>query len=74
MNGEKTHDLRVLDRDYDVGDTLLLREFEPEGKTYTGRTCEVKVTYITSAKHAACAFSPFALHHAMGILSIRRLA
>lgn len=72
MNGEKTHDLRVLDRDYQVGDTLMLREYEPERQAYTGRACEVKVTYITSAKHTACAFSPFALHHAMGILSITR--
>lgn len=71
--GDKTHELRVLDRDYQVGDRLILKEYEPITKEYTGRECEVEVTYITSAKHQACAFSPFALHQGMGVLSIRRM-
>lgn len=72
LKGEKTHDLRVLDRDYGVGDICLLREYDAVEKTYTGREVEVIITYITSAKHEQCAFSPFGLHPAMGILSIRR--
>ncbi len=73
FEGRKTHELRVLDRDYEVGDQLLLREFDPIAKAYTGRKTIVEVTYITSSKHSACAFSPFALHDAMGVLSIKRI-
>lgn len=72
-DGSKTHDLRVLDRDYQVGDICLLREWEPIERKYTGRSCYVQVTYITSSKHGECAFSPTALHPATGILSIKLL-
>ena len=73
FKGEKTHELRVMDRDYQVGDICLLREFSPIEKTYTGRECLVKITYITSSKHNECAFSPFSLHPATAILSISKL-
>lgn len=73
FRGEKTHDLRVLDRDFQVGDKCWLREWEATGRKYTGRSVCVKITYITSAQHAQCAFSPFTLHPSMGILSITRL-
>lgn len=73
LKGDKTHDLRVMDRDYQVGDILLLREYEPILKEYTGRQVRAQVTYITSSKHQECAFSPFALHKATAILSIKRL-
>lgn len=71
FQGLKTHDLRVLDRDYKVGDICILREYEPITKEYTGREVVVEVTYITSKLHEACAFSPFALHPGMGVLSIK---
>lgn len=71
--GEKTHELRVLDRDYRIGDICRLREYEPISKEYTGRQCYVEVTYITSSQHQECAFSPFALHPATGILSIKKV-
>jgi len=71
--GEKTHDLRVMDRDYQIGDVCRLREYDPFTKEYTGRTVYVEITYITSSKHQECAFSPMALHPATAILSIRKL-
>ena len=75
--GEKTHDLRVLDRAFKVGDVCRLREWDPIRACYTGRECFVEVTYITSgsgqAGHNPCAFSPYALHPAMGVLSIKRV-
>lgn len=71
--GEKTHDLRVMDRDYQVGDVCLLREYEPVAKVFTGRRVYVEITYITSALHGQCAISPFALHPASGILSVKLL-
>lgn len=71
-DGLKTHDLRVMDRPYKVGDTATLREWEATTSSYTGRSCEVEITYITDkANH--CAFSPIGLHPAMGILSIRKV-
>lgn len=73
LRGDKTHDLRVMDRDYKVGDTCLLCEYEPVIKAYTGRQCFVEITYITSSRHQECAFSPFALHSATAILSIKRV-
>ena len=74
-SGEKTHDLRAMDRDFRVGDQCRLREWSASTRTYTGRECTVWITYITSGKgvpgHNACAFSPVALHPDMAILSIR---
>lgn len=40
----KKFELRKADRNYKVGDILLLREFE--NGEYTGRKCYVKITYI----------------------------
>ena len=60
-----------MDRDYQVGDTLLLREYDPLSQSYTGRKCRVCVTYITSARHQHCAFSPTALHPATAVLSVK---
>jgi len=54
--GEKTFEVRNNDRDFKVGDTLLLKEWNPKGYNsvapselvgeYTGEELEVKVTYI----------------------------
>lgn len=47
LEGRKTYELRVDDRNYQVGDTLQLREWD--GKSgYSGRTITVSVTYKTS--------------------------
>jgi hypothetical protein len=71
--GEKTHDLRDLkDRNYKVGDILLLREYDPFLGQYTGDTCRVKITYITSNK-TPCAFSSSVLPKDYCILSINLL-
>lgn len=76
LDGEKTYEIRPADRDFQVGDTLHLREFipcasckgsgttieatkhlshyltlpctcQPPRGSYTGRTCDVVVRYIT---------------------------
>jgi hypothetical protein len=52
--GQKPFEIRRDDRQYAVGDTLVLREWRPEAVqpappdagTYTGRVCEKVVTYI----------------------------
>jgi hypothetical protein len=68
--GSKRHDLRrATDRDFQVGDRLLLREFDPALDAYTGRTQHVAVTYVTSAD-MPCALSEEALNPEFCILSI----
>lgn len=44
-SGEKTFELRRDDRDFDVEDHLLLREWDSIGG-YTGRKILVRVTYV----------------------------
>lgn len=53
--GEKTVEIRKDDRGYQVGDLLLLREYDPLGgldptsgitPDYTGRSCWRRVTHI----------------------------
>ena len=45
--GVKHHEVRVNDRDFRIGDTLILKEWETDGHFYTGREIQAKVTYIT---------------------------
>ncbi len=48
LDKRKGFEIRNNDRNYKVGDTLLLREWSPDEKVYTGRSCRRVVTYITS--------------------------
>lgn len=50
LKGDKTFDLRLADFEFRKGDTLLLREFNPKTKKYTGRTLKKKVTYVMKTK------------------------
>lgn len=45
-SGKKKYELRLNDFDVKEGDTLVLEEWNPETKEYTGRKIEKKVTYI----------------------------
>jgi len=47
--GRKTCEVRVDDRDYQVGDALRLREYDPDEKTYSGRSIHTRVTHIVRA-------------------------
>lgn len=53
--GDKQFEVRRADRDYRVGDVLVLREFDPdpqlkysdpENHGYTGRELSARVTYV----------------------------
>lgn len=44
--GTKPFDVRENDRDFHVGDALLLREYEPESEQYTGQTTARWITYV----------------------------
>lgn len=43
---DKTFEIRKDDRNYQLGDRLILQEWIPETETYTGREIEFRVTFI----------------------------
>jgi hypothetical protein len=45
-NGNKTFELRKNDRDYKVGNILILREWCPKKGEYTGRTINRGIKYV----------------------------
>jgi len=67
--GLKKHDLRKNDRDYKVGDELLLKRYDHFKGEFTGETMLVKITYITSSQYP-CAYSSAVLDKNYVILSI----
>jgi len=46
LDGDKNFDLRVADFAVEEGDTLVLREFDPNTGEYTGRQIERKITFV----------------------------
>jgi len=46
-SGKKRFELRLADFDIKEEDTLILEEWNPETKEYTGRTIEKKIDYIS---------------------------
>jgi ASC-1-like (ASCH) protein len=48
INGNKSFEIRRNDRDFSVGDVLLLNEYNAEQNKYTGRRVRVKIIYITN--------------------------
>ena len=55
--GRKTFELRRDDRDYQVGDSVELREWCPVAKDYTQRWIWFRISYVLRAKDA----EPFGL-------------
>lgn len=70
--GDKTHDLRHNDRNYQVGDILDLMRYDNINGCYTGDSCQVEITYITN-RERPCAFSGSVLDRDYCILSIRKI-
>ena len=50
IDGDKTFELRLADFECKPGDILVLREWNPETKKYTGKVIEKKVTYVIKTK------------------------
>jgi hypothetical protein len=44
--GTKGFEVRINDREYRVGDSLFIQEWNPETKEYTGRTMVKRITYL----------------------------
>ena len=72
-SGAKKHDMRDMkDRNYKVGDILILEEYDPFKGEYTGDAMKMRITYITS-KDTPCAFSSGALDRDYCILSLEQI-
>lgn len=48
INGVKTFEIRKNDRDFKIGDRLLLQEYDPENKSYTGKDWDGEIVYVFS--------------------------
>jgi ASC-1-like (ASCH) protein len=49
LQGEKNAELRLADFEINEGDILILEEYNPKTKTYTGRKINKKVKYINKS-------------------------
>ena len=49
-SGKKKFELRLADFDIKEGDTLVLEEWNPKNKQYTGRKIEKKVGFVLKFK------------------------
>lgn len=50
--GNKKFELRLADWKCDVGDIIILKEWNPKTKVYTGRQIKKKITYLIKTKNA----------------------
>jgi ribosomal protein S17 len=50
LDGKKTADLRLADFDIQEGDVLILEEYNPKTKQYTGRILKKKVKNLNKVK------------------------
>lgn len=46
VNGDKTFEIRKDDRNFQVGDSLILQEWCPVQQKYTGKELHMRVTFI----------------------------
>lgn len=50
LSGEKTYDIRLADWNIKSGDILVLKEWDPVTRAYTGRVIEKKAGHIGKTK------------------------
>lgn len=58
LAGEKNYELRLGDFECQPGDTLILREWDPNKNDYTGRELKKTVTYVGKFKPNELFWSP----------------
>lgn len=46
LDGDKNFEYRKNDRDYEEGDLIVLQEYEPEAKKYTGRQVQARIGHV----------------------------
>jgi len=57
LEGKKKFEVRLADFEVKEGDILILKEYDPAVKKYTGRVIEKKVSFVTK-------FNPLDAHSA----------
>jgi len=50
LDGVKTYELRLADFECKPEDILVLKEWNPDTKEYTGRVIEKEITYVIKTK------------------------
>ncbi len=50
LDGNKTFDVRLSDFKCKIGDILVLEEFDPKTKKYTGRKLEKEIIFVLDTK------------------------
>ncbi len=51
VDGDKTYEVRLANFRCKKGDVLVLKEWDPKTKKFTGRAMEKKVTYVLKTKN-----------------------
>jgi hypothetical protein len=70
LTGKKTFELRNDDRDFEVGDYLCLKEWDPTTKAYTGREMVRTVEYLLRHRPDAGCAATFGLAPGYAILAL----
>lgn len=47
LNGNKKFEIRLNDRNFQIGDTVILRELTEDKENFSGREIKTKIIYIT---------------------------
>ncbi len=71
LKGEKKVELRLADWECKAGDILVLREYDPEKKEYSGRAVEKEVTYVMKTKEQPYFRKEDVEKHGFMILSLK---
>lgn len=73
LDGRKTFDLRLQEFEAQEGDVLLLREWDPEKKEYTGRSIEKIIGFVLRFKPSDLPFwsAEDVEKHGLQVLSLR---
>ena len=71
VSGKKNFELRLADWDCNVGDILILREWNPILKKYTGRVIEKEVTYVLKTKELSFFSKEAVEKHGFQILALK---
>lgn len=70
ISGAKNFDLRKNDRNFQVNDYLVLREWDPATKTYSGRKTTRRISYILESRPDAGCAADFGLNDGYAILAM----
>lgn len=71
LDGSKTFEIRKDDRGYQQGDRLILREYDPDTTTYTGRLVLAEIGYVL--RDYCAAISDLAGHVVFSLHRVQRV-